>query len=125
MHSYAWGKKHERPIHEISFVPDRKDIVVEEFEEDTVREIELHDGSAILIKKLGGDYDPTNRFQAFIMLEDAEVNNLLLTGLIYLDTKQAPMYDAFDLPDIPLNRLPDEKLRPPKETLEMVNGWMY
>lgn len=125
LHSYAWGKKHERPIHEITFVPDRKDIVIEEFEAGTVREIEMHDGTAILIKKLGGDYDPTNRFQAFIMLEDAEVNNLLLTGLIYLDNQQPPMYDAFNLPETALNRLPSEKLRPPRETLEKVNSWMY
>lgn len=124
IHSYAWGKKHERQIHEISFIPDRKEIEIDEFEEGTVKEIELHDGTSILIKKIGGDYDPTNRFQAFIMLEDAEINNLLLTGLIYLDTKQQPMYEAFNLPDIPLNRVPVGKLRPPKETLEMVNSWM-
>jgi 2-oxoglutarate ferredoxin oxidoreductase subunit beta len=125
LHSYAWGKKHERPIHEISFIPDRNEITIEDHEAGLVREIELHDGTSILLKKLGGDYDPTNRFQAFIMLEDAEVNNLLLTGLIYLDTKQPPMQDAFDLPDEPLNRTPIEKLRPSKESLDMVNGWMH
>jgi 2-oxoglutarate ferredoxin oxidoreductase subunit beta len=125
LHSYAWGKKHERPIHEISFIPDRNEITIEDHEAGLVREIELHDGTSILLKKLGGDYDPTNRFQAFIMLEDAEVNNLLLTGLIYLDTKQPPMQDAFDLPDEPLNRTPVEKLRPSKESLDMVNGWMH
>ena len=124
IHSYAWGKKHERQIHEISFIPDREEIVIDEFEEGTVKEIELHDGTSILIKKIGGDYDPTNRFQAFIMLEDAEINNLLLTGLIYLDTKQEPMYESFNLPDAALNRLPNEKLRPADETLEMVNSWM-
>jgi 2-oxoglutarate/2-oxoacid ferredoxin oxidoreductase subunit beta len=125
IHSYTWGKKNERQIHELSFVPDKKDIEFEEFGEGAVREIELQDGTAILIKKLGGDYDPTNRFQAFIMLEDAEVNNLLLTGLIYLDTKQESMYESFNLPREALNRLPSEKLRPPEETLKWVNKLMF
>jgi len=124
IHSYSWGKKNERPIHELSFVTDKDELEIEEFDEGAVREIELGDGTSILIKKLGGDYDPTNRFQAFIMLEDAEVNNLLLTGLIYLDTKQGSMYEAYDLPDVPLNRLPNDKLRPSVESLKMINSMM-
>ena len=123
-HSYSWGKQNERPIHELSFVPDSRDIAIDAAEEGEVKEIKLRDGTAILIKKLGGDYDPTNRFQAFIMLEDAEVNNLLLTGLIYLNTEQQSMYESFELPRTALNRLPNEKLRPAKETLDMVNKMM-
>ena len=40
IHSYTWGKDHEDPLHEISFVPARDEIMVQDFEEGTVREVE-------------------------------------------------------------------------------------
>jgi len=34
--------------------------------------VELHDGSVVVFKKLENDYDPTDRWQALHMLEEAE-----------------------------------------------------
>ncbi len=52
-HSYAWGKDHEAPLHEISFIPARDEIIIpDDFEQGTVREVELHDGSTVVLKKL-------------------------------------------------------------------------
>ncbi len=74
MHSYAWGKDHEVRLHDISFlpVPARDEITVEDFEEGTIREVEMFDGSLIRLKKLDADYDPTDRWHALKALEDAE-----------------------------------------------------
>src|SRR5512145_2219991 len=64
-HSYAWGKDHEEPLHDISFIPARDEIIIpDEFEAGTVREVEMHDGSSIVLKKLEADYNPTSRFEA-------------------------------------------------------------
>ena len=52
-HSYKFGKEHEEPLHEISFVPARDEITVEDFDEGTSREVELHDGSMILLRREG------------------------------------------------------------------------
>lgn len=125
VHSYSFGKEHEEPLHEISFVPAREEITVEDFEEGTTREVTLHDGSQVVLKKLENDYDPTNRWQALHMLEDAHTNNWLVTGLIYVDPNMPTMYDLYNLPDTPLNRMTEKNIRPSKESLEKLNQMMF
>jgi 2-oxoglutarate ferredoxin oxidoreductase subunit beta len=126
VHSYTWGKDHEAPLHEISFVPALDEIELPgEFEPGTVREVTMHDGSTVVLKKLEKDYDPADRGKAFQMLEEAERNNVLVTGLIYIDTTRPTFTDTFDLVDIPLNRLTEPDLRPGRETLEKINAAMF
>jgi 2-oxoglutarate/2-oxoacid ferredoxin oxidoreductase subunit beta len=124
LHSYTWGKSHETPLHEVSYVPARDEIMVEDFEEGTTREVTLHDGSSVMLKKLERDYDPTDRWQAFHVLEEAQRKNWLVTGLLYVDPNQPAMFDFYNLPEIPLNRLTEKSLRPTYDTLEKINASM-
>ncbi len=126
LHSYTWGKDHEAPLHEISFVPALDEIELPgEFAEGELREVTLHDGSSIILKKLDRDYDPTDRSKAMQMLEDAERDNILVTGLIYIDTSRPTLLDTFNLVDTPLNRLSEADLRPGRETIEKINAMMF
>lgn len=125
MHSYSFGKEHEEPLHEISFVPARDEITVEDFEEGTTKDVTLHDGSQVILKKLEKDYDPTSRWEALRILEDAEENNWLVTGLIYVDPDVRTMYDLYNMPDMPLNRMTEKQLRPAKETIKQINEMMF
>lgn len=126
MHSYTWGKDHEAPLHEISFVPALDEIELPgDFEEGAVREVTMHDGSAIILKKLEKDYDPTDRGRALQMLEEAERNNILVTGLVYIDTTRPTLLDTLNLVDTPLNRLTDADLRPARETIDRINAAMF
>ena len=65
-------KTMNHPLHELTFVPPREEITVEDFERGAMREVVMHDGSMIVLKKLGTDYDPTDRSSAFCMLAEAE-----------------------------------------------------
>ena len=85
----------------------------------------MHDGSSIILKKLEKDYDPTNRSAAFQMLEEAEKNDWLLTGLIYIDTTRPTLTDIYNLVDFPLNRLAETDLRPARKTMEKINSMMF
>jgi 2-oxoglutarate ferredoxin oxidoreductase subunit beta len=127
MHSYAWGKDHEVRLHDISYfpVPARDEITVEDFEEGTIREVEMHDGSLIKLKKLEEDYDPTSRWHALRVLEDAEQDNYMVTGLIFVDPRAPSMFDLYELPEQPLNRMKEHQLRPQPETLDQVNALMF
>jgi len=118
LHSYQWGRQHEAPLHDISYVPTRKAIILDEFKEGETKEVTLHDGSIVVLKKLEHDYDPTDKFQALKILEEAEKNNWLITGLIYVDPEQPSLYDFLALTDKPMNRMSADKLRPSPETLE-------
>jgi 2-oxoglutarate ferredoxin oxidoreductase subunit beta len=123
-HSYAWGKSHEVALHELSFVPPVKDIRVQ-YQRGESLEVPLYDGTHIILKKLGQDYEPTDRARALQMLEDANNRNELVTGLIYINPKQKSLFDLYDLPETPLNRLPAESLRPSRESLDHINQMMY
>jgi 2-oxoglutarate ferredoxin oxidoreductase subunit beta len=124
MHSYAWGKEHEVALHEYSYVPPREDIMIEYGEGEAI-DVTMHDGSRIILKKLERDYDPTDRSEALRILEEANARNELITGLIYIDTKQLSLLDIYNLPDTPLNRLPEDKLRPKRATIADVNAMMF
>jgi len=124
-HSYSFFNDHESPLHEFSFIPARYEITVEDFEPGTVREVELHDGSAIRLKKLGEDYDPTNRMEALRMLEEAQRENQLVTGLIYVDAQKPGFTETYGLVDTPLNRLAEADLRPLHETIKTINAMMF
>ena len=58
--SYAYAKEHDDPLEEISFVPFFEDIEVE-YEPGTTREVEMHDGSKLFLKKLAEDYNPLDK----------------------------------------------------------------
>lgn len=122
LHSYAFGKEHEMPLHDLAYVPARDEITVEDFEEGAAREVTLHDGSMIVLKKLESDYDPTNRANAFTILEEAQRKNWLVTGLIYVNPNQPTIVDYYDLPDEPLNRMANDRLRPDPDTLDRLNA---
>lgn len=124
-HSYLWGKEHEVQLHDIEFVQARDEITIDDFEPGSSTEVSLHDGTVILMKKLDENYDPTNRHEALRILEQAEKENELITGLLFVDPKAKTLFDRYNLPDEPLNRLKPEKLRPSEAVLEEVNRSLF
>jgi 2-oxoglutarate ferredoxin oxidoreductase subunit beta len=124
MHSYQWGKNHEIALHELSYVPPAEEIMVEYNPGEDI-EVTMHDGSTVVLKKLDRDYDPTDRTEALRILEEANRCQCLITGLIYIDTTQPSLADIYNLPTTPLNRLPDRRIRPERETMQRINEMMF
>jgi 2-oxoglutarate ferredoxin oxidoreductase subunit beta len=123
-HSYAWGKLHEAALHELSFVPPAEEIMVE-YEEGESIDVTMHDGSHVFLRKLGLDYDPTDRSGILCMLEEANRKHELITGLIYINTEQKSLFDIYNLPEKPLNRLGADQLRPSRESIDEINAMMF
>jgi 2-oxoglutarate ferredoxin oxidoreductase subunit beta len=116
--SYGWGKEHEIPIHELNFVPKMEEITIDEYDDE--REVQLHDGSWIKLKKLSDDYDPTDKMAAYRLLEEAHREQKLLTGLFYIDTTQPDMLELLNLVDTPLAHLTEAETRPSREALREI-----
>jgi 2-oxoglutarate/2-oxoacid ferredoxin oxidoreductase subunit beta len=49
---------------------------------------------------------------------------MLITGLIYVDPDRPSLFDLYNLPDTPMNRMPEEKMRPARESIAMINSMM-
>ncbi len=122
LQSYTWGREHESPIQDITFIPKAQEIIVEDFEEGTYREIKLHDGSTLLLKKIDKDYDPTSKTAALDLLTESYEKRYLTTGLFYIEKAEQSIFDIFDLGKEPLNRLPAERIRPDQAALERINA---
>jgi 2-oxoglutarate ferredoxin oxidoreductase subunit beta len=119
--SYAYMKEHDEPLHELEFVPVFEDISVE-IEEGAVREIALHDGSRLLLKKLGQDYDPTDKLNALRTIYEAAEKGQVVTGILYLNSSSKHFVELLNLVDEPLATLPESRTRPPQEVLNQIMG---
>jgi len=117
--SYSYMKDHESMLHELDFVPYYEDIAVE-IPEGEVRDVEMHDGSHLRIRKLHRDYDPTNRLAAATLLEEADAKGEVLTGVLYVNTSKPTFLEQLDMVDDPIGTLPESKTRPSREVLEQV-----
>jgi 2-oxoglutarate ferredoxin oxidoreductase subunit beta len=115
--SYAWGRKYEEPLHDVTWVPEREEIKVD-YEPGNVIDVEMHDGSQIVLKKLEKDYNPTDRIAALKMLEETCCGGVLVTGLIYFNKEQPPLDAIENLVETPLSRLTEKELRPSAQSLQ-------
>lgn len=126
LHSYAWGKDHEQPLQEISYVPAREEITLQaDLQDGDIVEVALHDGSLIRLKAIDPGYDASSKLAALTMLEKAREENLLITGLIYIDEKKPDMIAMHDLSERPLNRMTEQDLRPAPESIAKINELMF
>ncbi len=115
--SYAAVKEHDAPLHDIEYVPYFEDITVD-YEPGTTRDVEMPDGSKVVLKKLHVDYDPTDARAAIDALHDARQEGKFVTGLIYANPKAVPFTEELHLVDEPLALLPQARVRPPKSVLD-------
>jgi 2-oxoglutarate ferredoxin oxidoreductase subunit beta len=112
--SYSWVKEHDEPIQDVSFIPFFEEIHVD-YEPGSTKEVALHDGSHILLKKLAEDHDPTDRIGAVRILEESRERDQLLTGLLYVDEEMEDFATRERLPERPLRDFGEEELRIDRE----------
>ena len=112
--SYSWVKEHDNEIQDVSFIPFFEEIHVD-YEPGTAHDVELHDGSHLLLKKVGDDHDPHDRMGAMRLVEESREQGQLLTGLLYVDERMQDFASRERLPGRPLRDLTEAELRPSRE----------
>jgi len=118
--SYAYMKEHDEPLHVVDFVPSFEEIQVDIAEGET-REVVMHDGSRLRLKKLDRDYDPTSKLNAIAQLHHASASGEVLTGILYVEPRRETFLDLLSLEgEQPLATLPESKIRPSREALQQV-----
>jgi len=119
--SLKYIKEHLDPAHDIDFIPPFENIEVD-YEEGTDQEVEMHDGSRIILHKLGRNYDPTNKMTALQAIHAAIAEGKFLTGLIYYDPSRVDFATEMNLCDTPLAELDQDVLQPSSEDLDRINA---
>ena len=108
--SYAYVKDHDVVLHTADYIAGGREIAVD-YEPGTVRDVELEDGSHILLRKLDVDYDPTDAIAALRTIHEADARGEFVTGLLFVDTKERDLCEREHLPQAPLAQLDEEVLR--------------
>jgi 2-oxoglutarate ferredoxin oxidoreductase subunit beta len=117
--SYKYAKDHEELLHEISFVPFFEQITVDYAEGET-KDVELHDGSHIRLRKADKGYDPTNKAEALDTLRKCQDSNEFLTGLIYINEMKPDFLTLLNMTNDPLATLPQERTQPSEADLREI-----
>jgi 2-oxoglutarate ferredoxin oxidoreductase subunit beta len=115
--SYPNVKEHDAPLHEVTFVPVFENIEVEYAPGET-REVTMHDGSRIVLKKLEEDYDPSDRIRAMATLHHGRERSRFVTGILYHNAERESLDRGLELVEEPLASLPLERVRPPRQVMD-------
>src|SRR5579862_1213785 len=120
--SYAYTREHYHAAMEADFVPPAQEISVD-YPPDEALPVTLHDGSRVVLRKLGASYDPTDRSAAYSFIEAKLKHHEYVTGLIHIDESGSTEFHTLNRSSpIPLNRIPYEKLSPGSAALEKLLG---
>jgi 2-oxoglutarate ferredoxin oxidoreductase subunit beta len=117
--SYAYAKEHDDAVGEVSFVPFFEDISIE-YDPGTTKEVVMHDGSKLYLKKVAEDYDPTDKMSAIRLMYETHGRGEFPTGILYIEPDKNDFIDQLNLVDEPLATLPLDMVRPGPEVLEEV-----
>ncbi len=114
--SYAYTREHYDEMVHTDFVPPAREIAVDYASGETLA-VKMHDGSQVLLHKVAGDYDPTDRAAALEAIQRHIKQDQFLTGLLYISEGQPDFHQLNATPDLPLNQIPYDKLNPGPEAL--------
>lgn len=115
--SYLHTRTHELKATETDFVPPAAEILAT-IGQNGATNVTMHDGSVVRFKGVPKDYDPTDREKVWAYLQEHQRKGEVVTGLLFLDETVPDLHELNETSDIPLSRLPLEKLCPGRSALE-------
>jgi len=119
--SYDYIREHNESLAKPDFVPLGKEIKAS-YDPGAVIDLSLHDGSTLSLEKLAEDYDPRDKITAIRMIQEAQRDGKVLTGLLYADPDALDLKEILNVTDRPLNSLLEEDLCPGNKILDSING---
>ena len=119
--SYDYVREHNEAVNRLDFMPDHAPITAQ-YAEGSVRDVVLHDGGSVRLRKLHAEYDPSDKVGAMAYLESRRAHGEVVTGLLYVDTESDDMHASLHTVDAPLNALGDAELVPGNAALGAINA---
>ena len=120
--SYNYVKENDEVLHIVDYISHYSPIEEVDIPEGQYKEIELFDGSKIILETIGSNHDTSDIVSALTAVHEAEKNDKHVTGLLYYDGGIPTTTETLGLTDTPLSLLNEEEGRPSKESLIEING---
>jgi 2-oxoglutarate/2-oxoacid ferredoxin oxidoreductase subunit beta len=119
--SFDYVREHNEAVNRLDFITGRAPITVS-YEPGAVENVEQHDGSTLVLKKIAADYDAHDRLGAMSFLQRHAALGQVVTGLLYVDREPEDLHRHFNTVDAPLNTLSETELCPGSAALEKINA---
>jgi 2-oxoglutarate/2-oxoacid ferredoxin oxidoreductase subunit beta len=119
--SFDYVREHNEAVNRLDVITGRAPIKLDQAP-GTVQVVEQHDGSRLVLRKLGADYDVSDRLAAMGFLQTHAAKGQIVTGLIYLDREPEDLHASLKTVPVPLNELGDKELCPGSAALEKINA---
>jgi len=120
--SYNYVKENDEVLHIVDYISHFSPIEEVDIPEGQYREIELFDGSKIVLETIGSNHDTSDVVSALSAVHEAERNDKHVTGLLYYDGSNPTTTETLGLTETPLSQLSQEEGRPSKESLVKINA---
>jgi 2-oxoglutarate ferredoxin oxidoreductase subunit beta len=118
--SYQYFREHNEALGFLDVIPDKEEIKIQ-YDEGTTTEVEIHDGSKMILRKLDNNHNPYDKSNALSVLNGHQSDGSVVTGLIYLDKNEMDLHDTINTNHKPLNILSEKELCPGSSGLDFVN----
>jgi 2-oxoglutarate ferredoxin oxidoreductase subunit beta len=118
--SYDFVREHNEAVNRIEVMLPHAPIETA-YPPGTLRRVVQHDGSVLLLRKLGVDYDPTDRIAAMNYLQERHALGEIVTGLLYVDPGADELHAHLNTVEQPLNQLGEAELCPGSQALQALN----
>ena len=84
--------------------------------------MQQHDGSLLRLRKLGEDYDPSDKIAAMKRVQEGLAAGEVVTGLLYVDPTPTDLHANLNTVAAPLNSLQTADLCPGPQALDRINA---
>jgi 2-oxoglutarate ferredoxin oxidoreductase subunit beta len=119
--AYDYVREHSSAVNAVDVILPRAPIETS-YDPGTLRRVVQHDGSVLHLRKLGVDYDPSDRIGAMNHLQERHALGEIVTGLLYINSDGRDMHTNLNTVEKPLNQLGDAYLCPGSKALEALNA---
>jgi len=90
--SYAYTRKHQIEVIQTDFIAPAEEITTS-YEAGGSKQVTLHDGSVLNLRKVAEDYDATDRDKAYAYIRAKQEQNETITGLLYVNPDSQEMHE--------------------------------
>ena len=119
--SYTYVRAHNEAIGKLDYVEPKEEITVD-YAEGTSTTVTMHDGSRLLLSKLGGGHDPRDADEAIMAIRKNASKGSVATGSLYINETEQDLHDVLATDQRPLNEVPMSELCPGSKGLEGINA---
>jgi len=119
--SYEYVREHNEALNRLDFIEGREEITTQ-YEPGTATTVQQHDGSWLRLRKLGEEYDPSDKVAAMKRVQEGMAAGEVVTGLLYVDPSPKDLHGHLNTVDAPLNTLNAAELCPGASALDRINA---